>query len=119
MREFVVTHVILTPGACGRGVLSCRKWRIRAESAEIQRIWGRHVLPCLSLLHFRNLPIGVECCDFGSGGGFPGIPLAICRPDLKMFLLDSRRKKCDALEEMVKSLELKNVEVLCERGEEL
>ena len=86
---------------------------------EIQRIWGRHVLPCVSLLHFRNLPIGVECCDFGSGGGFPGIPLAICRPDLKMFLLDSRRRKCDALEEMVKSLELKNVEVLCGRGEEL
>jgi 16S rRNA (guanine527-N7)-methyltransferase len=36
-----------------------------------------------------------------------------------MFLLDSRRRKCDALEEMVKSLELKNVEVLCGRGEEL
>ena len=68
---------------------------------------------------FRKIPKGIDFCDFGSGGGFPGIPLSICRPDLKMVLLDARRRKCDALEEMTKALGLENVEVVWARGEEL
>jgi 16S rRNA (guanine527-N7)-methyltransferase len=86
---------------------------------EIPRIWSRHLLPCLSLLKLRDIPNGIEFCDFGSGGGFPGIPLAICRPDLRMVLLDARRRKCDALEEMTEALGLENVEVIWGRGEEL
>jgi 16S rRNA (guanine527-N7)-methyltransferase len=55
--------------------------------------------------------------DVGSGGGLPGIPLAITRPDLTYTLLESTGKKADFLREAVKALGLGNVSVLAERAE--
>ncbi len=83
------------------------------------RIWERHLLPSLALLVFRNIPRGIEFCDFGTGGGFPGMPIAMVRPDLNVTLIDSRRKKIAALKEMASILQLRNVEAVCGRGEEL
>ena len=57
--------------------------------------------------------------DVGSGGGFPGIPLAIMFPSAHFVLLDATRKKTDYLKEAVTLLKLKNVEVKCARVEEL
>jgi 16S rRNA (guanine527-N7)-methyltransferase len=54
--------------------------------------------------------------DVGSGGGSPGIPVALARPELHVDLLDSQRRKCDFLEEA--SRELDNVSVVCARAEE-
>ena len=62
---------------------------------------------------------GKKIVDIGSGGGTPGIPLAIANPDKKFYLIDSGLKKVKFLDEAVKTLELDNVETICERGEKI
>ena len=60
---------------------------------------------------------GEKIVDIGSGGGTPGIPLAIANPDKKFYLVDSVLKKIKFLDEAVKVLELNNIETICDRGE--
>ena len=60
---------------------------------EIDYLWEKQILSCLSLLILRKFRMFSEICDFGTGGGFPGMPLAIVRPDLKLTLFESRKKK--------------------------
>jgi 16S rRNA (guanine527-N7)-methyltransferase len=57
--------------------------------------------------------------DVGSGGGFPGLPLKILRPDLQLFLVESNVKKATFLAEVVRELELTNASVIVSRYEEL
>ena len=57
--------------------------------------------------------------DLGTGGGLPGIPLSIMRQDIEFVLLDSIRKKVGAVQDMVNTLDLPNVRVVCGRAEEL
>lgn len=80
-------------------------------------LWNEHILDCCSALSF--LPEEGTVLDLGTGGGLPGIAWAICRPDLEIHLLDSIRKKCTALEQIIRDLSLKNVKVICSRSEEL
>jgi 16S rRNA (guanine527-N7)-methyltransferase len=64
----------------------------------------------------------VENCrlaDVGTGPGFPGLPLKILVPSLKLILIESNKKKCAFLSEVVRALELKEVEVIPERFEQL
>ncbi len=86
---------------------------------ETDLLWEKQILPCLSLLIFRKIPAGVEVCDFGTGGGLPGVILAIVRPDLRLTLLDSRQKKVEIVQQMIKTLKLSNVQTVRGRGEEL
>jgi 16S rRNA (guanine527-N7)-methyltransferase len=74
-----------------------------------------HVLDSLSIL--PHLGEAQSLLDVGSGGGFPGIPLAIAREDLAVTLLDSSHKKCAFLEQAKAELGLSNVTVACERVE--
>ena len=62
---------------------------------------------------------GKKIVDIGSGGGTPGIPLAIANPDKKFYLVDSVLKKIKFLDEAVKVLELDNIETICDRGENI
>ena len=62
---------------------------------------------------------GEKIVDIGSGGGTPGIPLAIANPDKKFYLIDSVLKKIKFLDEAVKVLELDNIETICDRGENI
>lgn len=57
--------------------------------------------------------------DVGSGGGFPALPLKIVNENLSVSLVESTGKKCDFLREVVKNLCLENVDIFCERAEEL
>jgi 16S rRNA (guanine527-N7)-methyltransferase len=59
----------------------------------------------------------IKIIDVGTGGGLPGIVWAIYRPDIEFTLLDSVRKKCMAIEEICKALELTNTKVVCARAE--
>ena len=60
---------------------------------------------------------GVKVIDIGSGGGTPGIPLAIALPEKKFYLIEATQKKASFLSEAVSALELDNIEIICERGE--
>ncbi len=75
-----------------------------------------HLLDSLSLL--PHLGAARTLIDVGSGAGFPGIPVAIARPDLRVTLLDSSHKKGTFLEQARTELGLVNVEVVCERVEQ-
>lgn len=65
------------------------------------------------------LPSGSRLLDIGSGGGFPGIPLKILRPDLHVFLIDASRKKVSFQKHIISMLGLKDVETRHARAEEL
>ncbi|MDD3604741.1 MAG: 16S rRNA (guanine(527)-N(7))-methyltransferase RsmG [Kiritimatiellae bacterium] len=77
--------------------------------------WVRHVFDSLLLL--SHLKGAKSCIDIGSGAGLPGIPLAIMRPDLRVTLLEATRKKADFLIRTAETLELSNINVLCDRAE--
>jgi len=62
---------------------------------------------------------GNKIIDIGSGGGTPGIPLAIANPDKHFYLIDSVLKKTNFLNEVTKALGLKNTTVICQRGERI
>lgn len=82
--------------------------------------WERHILDSLTLLPLlANVRAGARLVDVGSGGGLPGIPLAIARPDLSVTLVESIQKKAAFLSSVSASMGLKNVQVLAERAEQV
>ncbi|MEZ7852861.1 MAG: 16S rRNA (guanine(527)-N(7))-methyltransferase RsmG [SAR324 cluster bacterium] len=86
---------------------------------ETEFLWEKQILPCLALLIFRKFGLDADVCDFGTGGGLPGMPLAIVRPDLRLTLLDSRHKKIEVVQQMIERLKLSNAQAVLGRGEEL
>ncbi|MGI6369186.1 MAG: 16S rRNA (guanine(527)-N(7))-methyltransferase RsmG [Ignavibacteria bacterium] len=82
-------------------------------------ILERHFIHSLSILKYIDLPKKVRCLDFGTGGGFPGIPLKIAMPDIFMTLCDSIKKKLKIAEIFALHTGLKNFNFECSRVEEL
>lgn len=79
----------------------------------------KHLLPVLPITTWNCWSHPKTVLDVGTGGGLPGIPLAILFPKTHVTLLDSICKKMKAVEAMVHALELKNVSVVCSRLETL
>lgn len=79
----------------------------------------RHVLHSLAIAKFIRFDAGARVLDLGTGGGFPGIPLAIFFPEVSFTLIDSIDKKTKAVKDIVESLGLQNVRVVRGRAEEL
>lgn len=79
--------------------------------------WTRHLLDALSLLPYIASADARTIIDVGSGGGLPGIPLAIALPDVHVTLLEATGKKARFLSDTATTLGLPNVEVLNERAE--
>ena len=86
---------------------------------DVENVWFSHILHSLAPWFRLSLPPGRAVLDIGSGGGLPGIPLAILRGDLSVLLLDSKEKKTTALSEISSSLRLSNVQVLNARAEDI
>jgi 16S rRNA (guanine527-N7)-methyltransferase len=93
--------------------------KINLISRRDDDLFRNHFLISLAILFNFKIPAGATVLDLGTGGGLPGIPLAILNPDCQFTLLDSIRKKTIAVSEIVQSLNLTNVNVICDRAESL
>lgn len=76
----------------------------------------KHFIDSITIL--KDIPDNSKLVDVGTGAGFPGIPLSIMNPTLKITLVDSLNKRLIFLEEVVKKLKLENVEIIHARAEE-
>jgi 16S rRNA (guanine527-N7)-methyltransferase len=80
------------------------------------RLWERHLAD--SLRAVTCIPAHATLADLGSGGGLPGIPIAIARPDTTVTLVEARHRRVAFLELAVEALELPNVHVIASRAED-
>ena len=78
----------------------------------------KHFLDSLTITLAGHPLVGARVIDIGAGAGFPGLPLKIVFPDMKLVLLESRGKKATFLEHIVEKLSLADVEVIASRAEE-
>ncbi|MFT4759056.1 MAG: 16S rRNA (guanine527-N7)-methyltransferase [Paraglaciecola sp.] len=86
---------------------------------DVDNIEGRHILHSLSLIPIVRFRSGADILDLGTGGGFPGIPLAIFYPDVNFHLVDGTAKKIRVVQEIIDALGLKNVKAEQMRAEEI
>jgi 16S rRNA (guanine527-N7)-methyltransferase len=86
---------------------------------DLPQLIERHLLDSLYVLKAYNIPGGSKTADLGSGAGFPGIPVAIARPDIHMYLIESRHRKCLFLKNVINELGLANAIVIHDRWENL
>ena len=98
-----------------------RTWAMRLNLVsldDLDRIETRHIQDSLRLAPLLAEAPDGPCMDVGSGAGFPGVPLAITNPDRPWRLLEPRSKRAAFLEEVVRQLDLPNVEVVAASAEQ-
>ena len=83
---------------------------------EPREIAAKHYLDCWRAARYLPL-MGRSLLDLGSGGGYPGVPIALAEPNVRVVLLDSTQKKAEFLAESVARMKLKNVSAVCDRAE--
>lgn len=86
---------------------------------DMDQIYIHHVLHSLGIAKVMGFQPGTKVLDIGTGGGFPGIPLAILFPDTHFHLVDSIGKKITVVKEVARALKLSNVEAQQARAENL
>jgi len=84
---------------------------------DIENLYEKHILHSLGIAKVLNFKHGTEILDVGTGGGFPGIPLAILFPECQFHLVDSIGKKIKVVTEVAKAVGLKNLTAQHERAE--
>ncbi len=106
-----------------KGLKNCyQDWNLKinvVSRKDIDDIYLRHVLHSLGIAKIQQFNVGSSVLDVGTGGGFPGIPLAILFPETHFTLVDSIGKKIKVVDEVVAGLQLKNVTTVNSRVEEV
>ena len=103
-----------------RYMILLKQWNEKINLTAIideEGIITKHFIDSLTILN--KIPNNAKVIDVGTGAGFPGIPLAIANKNLKITLIDSLQKRVTFLQEIIKELELDNVEAIHGRAEEL
>ncbi len=88
------------------------EWNVKINTIsrkDIQNLYERHILSSLSVAKVIRFKAGTRIIDVGTGGGFPGIPLAILFPEVDFMLIDSVGKKIKVVEAVAQSVGLTNV----------
>ena len=99
-----------------------KDWNLKinvVSRKDIDELYLRHVLHSLGIAKIQEFKPGAEILDVGTGGGFPGIPLAILFPESNFHLVDSIGKKIKVVDEVVAGLGLTNVKTTNARVEEI
>lgn len=86
---------------------------------DMDSLYEKHILHSLGIAKVMEFSAGTKVLDIGTGGGFPGIPLAILFPETQFTLVDSIGKKITVVKAVAESLGLKNVEAFHERAENI
>lgn len=86
---------------------------------DMESLYEKHILHSLGIVKVMEFAPGTKVLDIGTGGGFPGIPLAIIFPEVNFTLVDSIGKKITVVKEVAEAIGLKNVTALHARAEDL
>jgi 16S rRNA (guanine527-N7)-methyltransferase len=86
---------------------------------DIEHLEARHLAPCLAVTNHLRLMKGARVLDVGTGGGFPGLIMAICYPQAQFTLIDSIGKKVAVVRDIAEQLGLRNVEARQARAESI
>jgi 16S rRNA (guanine527-N7)-methyltransferase len=100
------------------------EWNTRFNLTSItdkNDVYLTHFIDSLAFYLINPLPelSGMKVIDIGTGAGFPGIPIKLANPEIKLTLLESNNKKCGFLTHLIGKLNLKNCEIIWSRAEEL
>ncbi len=124
LEDTLKRHGIIVPddriGLIGGYLGMLQEYNARMDLTNVPEVdWPeRHIADSLKPLTLAGIHAGGNWVDVGTGAGFPGLPIAIAYPDIRMTLLDALQKRCVFLREVIRALGLSNAEVVCARVED-
>jgi 16S rRNA (guanine527-N7)-methyltransferase len=122
VQEFFPAFVPDVSERLGRLSACVRAWNERVNLVsrkDVEHLEEHHLLHSLAIARVWRPAAGALVADLGTGGGFPGLPLAVVYPECRFTLVDSVAKKARAVEDVVSALGLRNVRVVAARAETL